>query len=63
MPKWFLALQPMFPPKRFDNFPRLIGWMLRRFQEGLDAFIFFFGHDKRLSNEKCPMRFVAAARL
>ena len=27
-----LSLQPIFPPKSYDNFPPLIGWMLRGFR-------------------------------
>ena len=33
----FMSLQPMFPPKSFDNFPPEAGC-----SEGLDAFRFFF---------------------
>ena len=27
----FSSLEPIFPPKRFDMFPLLIGWILGRF--------------------------------
>ena len=36
--KRFLYLQPLIPPKRFDNFPPLTGGC----SEGLGAFRFFF---------------------
>ena len=45
----FLSLQPMFPPKPFDNFPPEGGC-----SEGLGAYIFFLKHLLRTGNRIFP---------
>ena len=48
----FLSLQPMFPPKYFDNFSTEGGY-----SEGLDAFVFSLDCDAECANTKNQLVF------